>query len=75
MLCEKKQLTLNSTVSTLLLKRELAPSAVNHPSTEEFASSEDVTPKRISFPEVGSSLTGNPVPGNWHVNLLSFFTF
>lgn len=48
----KKQLTLNSTVSTLLLKRELAPSAVNHPSTEEFASLEDVIPNNF-FPRSG----------------------
>lgn len=56
-------------------EKEMAPSAAKHPSTEEFASSEDVTPNRISFLEVANSLTGNPVSGNWHVNLLSFFTF
>lgn len=41
MLCDNEQLTLNSAVSTILLKCELAPSAGNHSSTEEFASSED----------------------------------
>lgn len=71
----QKQLTLNSTVSAVLLKRELAPSAANHPSTEEFASLEDVTPNRISFLEVANSLTGNPASGKLACKFAFFLHF
>lgn len=71
----QKQLTLNSTVSTIQLKRELAPSAANHPSSEEVASLEDVKPNRISFLEVANSLTGNPVSGKLACKFAFFLHF
>lgn len=69
----KNRLTLNSTVSATLLKRELAPSAANIPVLKSLPLWR--TPNRISFLEVANCLTGNPVSGKLACKFAFFLHF
>lgn len=54
--------TLNSAVSTILLKCELAPSAGKHSSMEELASSEDNCDTQQDFFSLASTEVASSVP-------------